>query len=270
MIRQAPKLTEPAEKLLTDELRKFNEQIAAKQAELQSVNTDVKAAKIRRGQAERRLKETQAKHDSLVADYVRREKECNSQLDDLHKSVDEGNASIQAHKAELSTQSAAAQAELKAINKDISNRGTYLKEQEHLIHDTLADGEARLADLDYEVKHILKQRRETLEKNGMLEADNTVLQVAIAEHAAKRKKLDEVYSGAAAQYKRTLEELYAKIEQQAEKYKVQLAAAKTLATRLTTKEHELDGREKVLEEREKKVEEDRRFMESRKYMYGNQ
>lgn len=241
--------------------------ITQKTAELQAVETDTKGAKVRRGQAERRLKETQAKYARQEEDFATREKELKTQLEEIAAVIKEAKQDGATRQATIQGDIDALQIELKEAKAELSERKAYLKEQERVIHSTLEDGEARIADLDYQVKQILKQQQETLQETAEIAHTRDSLEVEVQQEMDKKQRLEDIYSEAAARYKKALKDLYLKLEQNTEAYNQQVTKGKQLATRLSAKERELDARTESIDVQEEKLAQERRFLESRKHLY---
>lgn len=254
--------------VLEAELQTIDEGISKKKAELNSLMVDVKAAKIRRGLAERRATEAQAKYDRQETDYRKREKELKTQLETVAKDYLDFQTDYESNKLVLTTTLDELHAAIKAAKRELKEREQYLKEQEALIHTTLQDGEARIADLDYQVKQILKQQQEVLLEGEVLNTARTNAQLEVTALIDKRHKLEEIYAEATARYKASLQDLYLQIENQTAKYKAQLATSKQLVERLSAKERELDAKEQSLQEKEENLAKEHRLIESRKRLYS--
>lgn len=261
------KSSKAAFQALVTEASDLEAKIEAKQAELAAIALDTKAANVRKGQVERRLKESQAKYDQLEEAYRKREQDLKLQLEKTAKEYLTFQADYESEKLALVAAFDALQTGIKTSKRELKERQQYLKEQEALIHNTLADGEARLADLDYQVKQVLQQQQESLQTAEQLAGTNEKLGLEISEAADKKEKLDAIYSEAASRYKVNLQDMYLQIETAVAAHKKQLSDGKTMVARLTAKEKELEQREFVLIEQEKKIAQERRFIESRKGLY---
>jgi chromosome segregation ATPase len=261
------KRNEAIKKVLSTESEELDQYIAAKVDELQAVRTDVKSEKIRKAQAERRCREAEEKHERQEKEFAKREKEIKSQLESMARDYtatkEKYDGFARTNQQELDDLKSA----VKASTKESREREAYRKEQESIIQHTLDDGSARIADLDYQVKQLLKQQQATLQEAAKSEATRDELLVEVRTLEEKRELLDDRYTRAVLKYKNDLTELKAQKAEEQDALEKLRAESKSLVERLGAKERELDARSQILDEKEAKLFEERRYLDSRKYMY---
>lgn len=260
---KAPKV----EQALAEELAEFDEKLAAKKEELRSLTTDIKSAKIRRGQAERRLKESAGQFEILERDYSKRKRELEGDYDEQLTKWEREAAIHRQTIANTETESEQARKKLKLVNADVAQRESYLKEQEAIIQTAMDDGAGRLADLDYQVKHVLQQQQEALLDSSNLENGRDELNASIIKLIERREALDNAYAEAVKKYKANLADLRLQTENQRIALEKTTDDSRVMVEKLSAKEHELEGRDQALREIEGEMAEERRFIESRKYLY---
>jgi chromosome segregation ATPase len=264
MTQQRDKATE---KVLKDELQELDAQVTAESDKLKSVKTDVKAEKIRLAQAERRSREAKEKHERQMAEYGKREEDLKAKVAKLAAQLNTIRAEFESDRVALQEKLDSLKTELKTTNEESRERATYLKEQEAVIQNTIDDGAARIADLDYQVKELLKQQQLVLKENAENLQARDARMVEIQSLLDRMTRLQTKYEETVTRYRASLETLRSQIFTESEKLKAIKAESSAVLEKLSAKERELDTREGTIEVREREQAREHRLIESRRNMY---
>jgi chromosome segregation ATPase len=252
--------------VLEIELAELDSKIASATLELGSLKTDTKSAKIRKAQAERRLKECVAKYERQEADFKKREKELKSDLETVASKYKVAQEKSDGQTHELESTADVLRSAIKRLVLEKEDRTKYLKEQEAIIQSTLDDGAGRIADLDYQVKQVLKQQQEVLEEVNALSMTRMKLETDVTMLTDKRAELESTYKEAVERYRGQLDDFRRQIDEAAHELSMNMAASKRRVELLRTKEQELELREEVLNTKEADLADKQRFIDSRTRM----